>query len=195
VDYLLFVLLSDFISLDCGSPEGTSYDDGTTGINYISDSSLIKSGTTNSIASSYNSNSVIQQFRNLRAFPRGTRNCYTLRPREGKGNKYLIRASFFYGNYDSRTQPPTFDIQLGVDKWITINFTTTATPTTVEIIHIPPKDHINFCLVKTGISNPFISSLELRSLNNTNTMYTTVSGSLELFARLNFNTETTQSIR
>ncbi|KAE9453458.1 hypothetical protein C3L33_14677, partial [Rhododendron williamsianum] len=33
---------------------------------------------------------------NVKSFPEGDGNCYALVPEQGKGNKYLIRASFVY---------------------------------------------------------------------------------------------------
>ncbi|VVB00521.1 unnamed protein product [Arabis nemorensis] len=54
-----------------------------------------------------------------------------------------------------------------------------------EIIHVLTQERLQVCLVKTGPTTPFISSLELRPLKN-NT-YVTQSGSLNLFARVFFS--------
>ncbi|RVW66060.1 hypothetical protein CK203_007273 [Vitis vinifera] len=40
----------------------------------------------------------------------GTKNCYNL-PLEVQ-EKYLIRAGFYYGNYDNLSKPPTFNLEL-----------------------------------------------------------------------------------
>ncbi|KAF7846880.1 hypothetical protein BT93_L3629, partial [Corymbia citriodora subsp. variegata] len=96
-------------------------------------------------------------------FPNGTRNCYTLRPDEGKGNTYLVRASFWYGNYDGKNQTPAFDLHIDVNYWITVN---SSSWTYEEIIYTPPRDYIQVCLVNTGSGVPFISALELRLLDN-----------------------------
>jgi hypothetical protein len=105
-----------------------------------------------------------KQLTTLRCFPEGNRNCYTLKPREGKNNRYLIRAFFSYGNYDGKNQTQSFDLYLGVNLWKNINFTKYYDYS--EIIHTPLTDTINVCLVKTGPTIPCISSLELRLLNN-----------------------------
>ena len=107
-----------------------------------------------------------QNAKNLRSFPQGTRNCYTLRPEKGKNNNYLIRARFFYGNYDGKNQTPVFDLHLGVNEWKTVNLTN-AGPYGVhyDIIHVPLMDYIDVCLINTGRGVPFISSLELRLLD------------------------------
>ena len=98
---------------------------------------------------------------NVRSFPEGARNCYTLEPEKGKGNKYLIRAFFMYGNYDSKNQLPVFKLYLGVDKWDTIKFKNSNKIVRKEIIHIPKTDYIDVCLVNNGSGIPFISALEL----------------------------------
>lgn len=107
-----------------------------------------------------------------------------LRPAQGKGNNYLIRISFMYGNYDSRGELPTFDLYLGVDLWDTVTLKNESTLPRKDIIHIPASDYINVCIVKSGLTTPFISALELRPL--TIIIYPTVNKSLQLIDRVNF---------
>ncbi|KAF7115916.1 hypothetical protein RHSIM_RhsimUnG0045800 [Rhododendron simsii] len=120
----------------------------------------------------------------VRSFPQGIRNCYTL-PQE-KGNKCLIRALFMYGNYDLKNQPPEFALYLDGDQWHTVRFDDASHVVRVEIIHNIPATtaYIHVCLVDIGRGTPFISALELRQLNNS--IYQTQSGSLKLFSRLDF---------
>ena len=83
---------------------------------YTSGTKFIDTGTNKEIAATYMTQTLPRQFQNLRIFPDGTRNCYTLTP-VIKSNRYLLRASFMYGNYDGLDQPPQFDAYLGVDRW------------------------------------------------------------------------------
>ncbi|KAM4100048.1 hypothetical protein ACB094_05G039300 [Castanea mollissima] len=123
-----------------------------TNISYVSDKELIDTGIVRAISPDLSEN--LPQFaKNLRSFPLGTRNCYTLRPEQGKNNNYLIRATFLYGNYDGENRQPVFDLHLGVNAWN-------------NIIHVPLTDYIDVCLINTGHGVPFISSLELRLLDN-----------------------------
>lgn len=101
----------------------------------------------------------------LRSFPEGKKNCYTLKPKQGKNHPYLIRAYFAYGNYDGRNQIPIFDLYLGVNYWNTINLGSNFDYHFDEIIHTPTTDIIHVCLVKTAVGVPFISALELRPLS------------------------------
>ncbi|XP_039155588.1 LOW QUALITY PROTEIN: probable LRR receptor-like serine/threonine-protein kinase At4g29180 [Eucalyptus grandis] len=105
----------------------------------------------------------LQQSKNLRIFPNGKRNCYTLMPDKGKGNPYLVRASFWYGNYDGKNQTPAFDLHIDVNYWNTVNSSSCISK---EIFYTPPRDYIQVCLVNTGSGVPFISALELRLMNN-----------------------------
>ncbi|OWM76537.1 hypothetical protein CDL15_Pgr005501 [Punica granatum] len=150
-----------FISIDCGAPN--DYYDIELGIYYKKDDGFVDSGENWQISTLFINENRWQQSKNLRFFPNGTRNCYTLRPEKGKGNTYLIRALFFYGNYDDKNQQPLFDLHIGTDYWTTVN---TFNWTYYEIIHVPTTDNIQVCLINTGNGVPYISALELRLLNS-----------------------------
>ena len=114
---------------------------------------------------------IARSLKNLRSFPEGTRNCYTLRPEQGKNNNYLVRATFWYGNYDGKNITPSFDLHLGPNRWDTVK---PANPVYYEFIYSPKTDYIDLCLVNTGLGVPFISTLELRHLDNS--IYQTTEG-------------------
>ncbi|XP_059630738.1 probable LRR receptor-like serine/threonine-protein kinase At1g05700 isoform X2 [Cornus florida] len=176
---------SGFISIDCGMREASSYTDTITGIYYSSDENFVETGLSMPVSSEFIPNLASQQFLNVRSFPEGTRNCYTLRPQGGRGNKYFIRAWFLYGNYDDQNQPPLFDLYIGVEFWKTVTIKDSTTIWRHEIIHVPTADYINVCLVSTDQGTPFISALELRPLNNS--MYETKNNvSLEYWWRRDF---------
>ncbi|XP_019196782.1 PREDICTED: putative leucine-rich repeat receptor-like protein kinase At2g19210 [Ipomoea nil] len=191
-----------FISLDCGTPRGENYTDEKTGLRYISDATFIGDNAVGkSVSPYYKGLGIDRQLITLTTFPQGIRNCYTLRPPQGKLNKYLIRARFFYGNYDGNAaaagkQLPQFDLHLGVEYWDTVEFDPKYDIISVdkEIVHIPSSDLVHVCLVNTGLGTPFISALELRPLNNS--MYPTVSGgSLMMNLRFDIGSQATQVLR
>ncbi|CAL5195562.1 unnamed protein product [Lathyrus oleraceus] len=154
---------SGFISIDCGLPENSSYAETSTGINYISDENFIDTGVSNKIPPPLG-NIILQQLEHVRSFPSGVRNCYRIDVTNG--TKYLIRASFFYGNYDNLNEPPEFDIHFGPNAWDTVKFTNLSRVVMSEIIYTPSLEYIQPCLVNTGKGTPFISVIELRTLNN-----------------------------
>ncbi|KAK1548943.1 hypothetical protein Q3G72_020236 [Acer saccharum] len=172
-----------FISIDCGTPKDFAYTERTTGINYISDANFTDTGVGYNISSEYNSDNLEQPFLNVRSFPEGSRSCYTLNPYRVNTGKFLIRASFMYGNYDGQNKLPRFGLLLEADEWDTVQFKDASTIVYKEIIHVPKKNYIDVCLVNTGFGTPFISALELRTLRNGS--YPTDPGiSLLLFSRL-----------
>ncbi|XP_016554838.2 putative leucine-rich repeat receptor-like protein kinase At2g19210 [Capsicum annuum] len=184
---------SGFINIDCGIPAGSNYTDIITGLPYTSDECYVSGGVDSKISSIYEPNSPQRQFLTVKSFPLGTKNCYTLTPNEGKFGKYLIRASFLYGDYDGNAQLPNFDLYIGGDYWDTVTISNESTVIMKEIIHTPSTDSISVCLVKIDTTTPFISALELRPLNTT--IYPTLSKSLKLFVRLNLGSLTNQYIR
>ncbi|WJX86284.1 hypothetical protein P8452_68613 [Trifolium repens] len=158
---------SGFISLDCGLPEHLSYSALETGINYISDAKFIDSGVSKSIPQPTANVSIPeQQLNHVRSFPSGVKNCYRINVTSG--TKYLIRASFYYGNYDNLNKPPQFDLHLGANVWDTVKMDVSVSQFTInEIIYTPSLDYIQPCLVNIGKGTPFISAIELRPMNNT----------------------------
>jgi hypothetical protein len=156
---------SGFISLDCGLPENSDYTEKSTGITYISDAKFIDTDT--SVSKSISPAEMIthqQQLHFVRSFPSGVRNCYKINVK--KDTKYLIRASFYYGNYDDLNDPPQFDLHFGANAWDTVKFPDASCTVMSEIIYTPLLDYIQPCLVNTGEGIPFISAIELRTLNN-----------------------------
>ncbi|GAU24776.1 hypothetical protein TSUD_356050 [Trifolium subterraneum] len=62
--------------------------------------------------------------------------------------------------------PPQFDLHIGANVWDTVKFTNLSLIKTSEIIYTPSLDYMQLCLVNTGKGTPFISAIELRTLNN-----------------------------
>ncbi|XP_013584863.1 PREDICTED: probable LRR receptor-like serine/threonine-protein kinase At1g05700 [Brassica oleracea var. oleracea] len=172
---------SGFISIDCGIPSGSSYKDDTTGINYVSDSSFVETGVSKSV-----SFTAQRQLQTLRCFPEGARNCYTLTPKQGKGKKYLVRASFMYGNYDGENGSPEFDLFLGGNIWDTVFLTNGSVVVSKEVVYLSQAERIFVCLGNKGKGTPFMSTLELRFLGNDNTTYDSPNGALFFSRRWDF---------
>ncbi|CAH8364342.1 unnamed protein product [Eruca vesicaria subsp. sativa] len=162
-----------YISIDCGiHPPNKTYMDVVTGINYSPDDAFITTGVNFKVAEEYgytqnvNLPAVLAE---VRAFPQGNRNCYSLKPSNAKDNLYLIRASFMYGNYDDgiNDQPlPEFDLYLNVNFWSTVKFKDAAEQVNKEILTYAESETIYVCLVNKGKGTPFISGLELRPVNS-----------------------------
>ncbi|XP_056176394.1 putative leucine-rich repeat receptor-like serine/threonine-protein kinase At2g19230 isoform X3 [Syzygium oleosum] len=165
-----------FISIDCGAT--LAYTEEGLGITYKPDGGLIGSGKIMQTSRMLTYRNNRQLFKTVRIFPNGTRNCYTLRPDQGKNGTYLIRATFWYGNYDGKYQAPSFDLYIDVNYWATVDYFNYGFE---EIMYVSQADDIRVCLVNTGNGVPFISALELRALDDG--IYRSRSGFLQLHWR------------
>ncbi|CAB4272492.1 unnamed protein product [Prunus armeniaca] len=134
-------------------------------------------GESKSTSPSY-SDEYQRPYESVRSFPEGARNCYKINVT--RGNKYLIRASFLYGNYDSQDKLPEFELHLGPNLWDTVSLETYEYMDK-ELIYVPLRNYIHVCLVNTSSGVPFISALELRNLANTS--YQVETGPLALVSR------------
>ncbi|PRQ31523.1 putative non-specific serine/threonine protein kinase [Rosa chinensis] len=156
------------------------YTEGPTTIRYILDTNYIDTGESKTISNDH-VRLLPQQFRTIRIFPKGTRNCYKINVTSGQ--KYLIRASFGYGNYDGENNLPEFELCLGDSLWDSVVFTCDLVNSIIakELIHIPVRNYIHICLVDINKGVPFISVIELRPLRDE--IYQSEVGSLALIQR------------
>lgn len=136
----------------------------------------------------------------MRSFPQGQRSCYTLQPVVA-GGKYLVRATFLYGNYDGLQsaqgggKPLLFDLHLGANFWRHVSVSDAARQYRFEAVHVAVADFIWVCLVNIGGGTPFISALELRPLTRKLYPYATKSQTNSLLYLYNYGPTTDQMIR
>ncbi|KAF0927292.1 hypothetical protein E2562_031495 [Oryza meyeriana var. granulata] len=184
-----------FISIDCGLPGKTGFVDDKSKLSFVPDDGFTDGGACRNISAEYITPGLGKRYHTLRSFPDGVRNCYTLRSLVS-GLKYLLRASFLYGNYDGLNKLPVFDLHVGVNYWTMVNITGPDDAVIVEAIVVVPEDFVQVCLVNTGAGTPFISSLDLRPLKNTLYPQANATQGLVLLGRLNFGpTDYTDIIR
>ncbi|KAM0858541.1 hypothetical protein ACQ4PT_047771 [Festuca glaucescens] len=180
-----------FVSLDCGGKTGDYRDE--TGIQWISDSGFISSGQVATLPPQ--THQVQMQFRSLRYFPLdGKKYCYSIAVRERA--RYLVRASFFYGSFDSSPVYPKFRVSLGTSPWSTVVIDDPSLVEAEEAIVLTRTPEISVCLSDASMGQPFISTLELRMFSGS--MYSTPYKAdffLGLSARINFGAESNESIR
>ncbi|CAL4908531.1 unnamed protein product [Urochloa decumbens] len=154
-----------FISIDCGFPGTTSYVDDTTTLPYAPDAAFTDAGENYDISAAYVTPRLGRRLHDVRSFPHGARNCYTLGSLTA-GEKYLLRANFMYGNYDGLNRLPVFDLYVGVNFWTTVNISGPDAMASREAIVVVPDNFVQVCLVNTGSGTPFISGLDLRPLKS-----------------------------
>ncbi|KAG6697112.1 hypothetical protein I3843_09G176600 [Carya illinoinensis] len=131
----------------------------------------------------------------LRHFPADSRKyCYTLKVISR--TRYLVRATFLYGNFDSNNVYPKFDISLGATPWSTIVISDASTIEVRELIFLASSPAISVCLSNATTGQPFISTLELRQFNGS-IYYTEFEEQyyLSVSARINFGADTEAPVR
>ncbi|BBN00492.1 hypothetical protein MPTK1_1g29590 [Marchantia polymorpha subsp. ruderalis] len=176
-----------FISIDCGSQD--AYTDAKTGIQWVTDHGYIGTGfnlqlrrsasssfSLETPSSDFGKHNLPRALRSARYFPTANstrKNCYALPAQEGQ--VYLIRASFQLleggfrhsagGDYQN-ISASVFDVSVDGNLWLTVSPVTSddADPVSHEAIFIAQSHQIFFCLINTGLGDPFVSSLELRPL-------------------------------
>ncbi|KAF3776604.1 hypothetical protein EJ110_NYTH47773 [Nymphaea thermarum] len=80
----------------------------------------------------------------------------------GREGNTWFKASFFYGNYDGKSSPPSFDLQFDGNHWATVT-TASCQGQYFEVIYAPKRENISVCVARTSPDQvPFISALEIR---------------------------------
>ncbi|XP_077239571.1 putative LRR receptor-like serine/threonine-protein kinase At1g67720 [Tasmannia lanceolata] len=177
-----------FVSIDCGAKE--KYRDDL-GLEWIPDNQFPYGETATTSAASGNQ----KQYMTLRYFPADNRKyCYILNVMSR--TRYLVRATFLYGNFDSSNVYPKFDISLGATHWSTIVISDANTTEVIELIFLALSPTISVCLSNATTGQPFISTLELRQFNGS-VYYTDFETKffMSVSARINFGAESDDPIR
>ncbi|CAH9077696.1 unnamed protein product [Cuscuta epithymum] len=183
--------IAEFISVDCGGTR--NYTDSKTGLVWIPDNGMIGHGKAVEVNNSINGRP--QQYQTKREFPADSNKyCYRLRTQERR--RYIIRATFVYGNIGTDGIYPKFQLYLDATMWATISIEDSSRIYVEEMIIRAPSDWIDVCVCCTTTGSPFISTLELRPLNLS--MYATDFEDeffLKLAARVNFGALTGDAVR
>lgn len=157
-------MLIGFLSIDCGYTERPSYTDDKTGITYVADVGFTDAGVIHPVYPENMQPDLADRYKNIRYFPNGTRNCYTMRSLPPPPAKYMVRAIFGYGNYDTLNRLPVFDLYLGPNYWTTVTIVNSSTAYIHETISVSSADYLQVCLVNRGLGTPFIAGLDVRLL-------------------------------
>lgn len=180
------------MSIDCGAV--STYTDPTTGIVWVPDANFTNGGSVAKLSSSVTASVPLQT---LRYFP-GTngKHCLNIGPTNISG-RYLVRATFLYGNYDSASAYPTFSISLDASPWATVTIGNATNPYFNEFIAVATSSNgFVVCLVAGSTGSPFISTLELRPL--VGAMYSLPyikTSFLTTIARINFGAPSADPVR
>ncbi|RZC67873.1 hypothetical protein C5167_011563 [Papaver somniferum] len=191
-----------FLSIDCGSSSLKPHTDYNS-IVWVADDPYIQTGETHEVmidapdVEAWDS----RVMSTLRAFPTPKKNCYSIdiddKAKDStsttKVERFLVRASFYYGNYDNKFSPPTFNLQFNGNSWSQIVTDQDNIIYAEMVFALNKGNNINICLAQTQPDHiPFISALEVRSLNDPYAYsYINRNHPLFFFERFAFGTSTT----
>ncbi|XP_073148897.1 probable LRR receptor-like serine/threonine-protein kinase At1g67720 isoform X2 [Henckelia pumila] len=177
-----------FVSLDCG---GTDNFTDELGLEWSPDGQMISGKVANISVE----NETRKQYKTLRYFPADNKKyCYSLDVISR--TRYLIRATFLYGNFDNSNVYPKFDISFGPTHWTTIDIADANTIEVQELIFLATDPTISVCLFNAPTGQPFISTLELRKFNGS--IYLNQFENqflLSVSARINFGADSDAPVR
>ncbi|CAL9782883.1 unnamed protein product [Musa acuminata subsp. burmannicoides] len=164
---------SNFTSIDCGA--SGSYKD-ENGIAWETDESYVSNGENRVVQ---NPDSVPEPMRTLRVFSSRKKNCYPVSV--PGGGRVLVRASFYYGNYDEKSSPPTFALQFDANSWETV-VTSKDQVVFHEAIYDVFAEGTAVCVAQLEQGQlPFVSAIEVRTLETD--MYEGVDSSFALLLK------------
>ncbi|CAK9266713.1 unnamed protein product [Sphagnum jensenii] len=146
------------VFVDCGSM--ASYVDSITNISWVPDApEYITTGVNGYVPSAPSIYPNFSEFTTVRYFPdTRAKNCYSFPVMPNA--TYLIRGTFFYGNYDNGTTLPSF--QMAIDGTIVANvtFDTAAIFVYHEFMVVSVSDVTFLCLLRDSSNSvPFISAI------------------------------------
>ncbi|KAK6926882.1 Malectin-like domain, partial [Dillenia turbinata] len=145
------------LGIDCGTSNKIT---DAAGRKWVGDGAYIQSGESYTAKNGQDSTILST----LRVFKSKKKNCYNIPGFQGL--KVLLRAFFYYGNYDSNSSPPSFDLFFDGNKWTTVQ-TINDDWIYFEIIYVTKRQNISVCLAQVNPNQfPFISALEVWSLDS-----------------------------
>ncbi|KAK8679067.1 hypothetical protein V6N13_144538 [Hibiscus sabdariffa] len=154
-----FSTLNADVNIDCGTSELYIADDYSIG--WVGDDTYIQHGESVQLKSS---TSLYQPLATLRVFTDRKKSCYNID--SSNLSKVLVRAYFYYGNYDGKSSPPSFDLHFDGNHWDTVE-TSIDQSVFYEVIYVTKTDTISVCVAQTAPNMfPFISAIEVRDLDS-----------------------------
>ncbi|KAJ4825814.1 hypothetical protein Tsubulata_039764 [Turnera subulata] len=136
-------------------------------VKYIPDEGFVSVGNKSTVKTP----DVMPILSTLRYFPDASARRYCYEIPVVKGQKFVVRTTYYYGNFDGGDEPPVFDQFIQGTKWITVNTTedfANGMSSYYEIIVVATTKELSVCLARNEhtTSSPFISALEVEFLED-----------------------------
>ncbi|KAF3337017.1 putative LRR receptor-like serine/threonine-protein kinase [Carex littledalei] len=177
-----------FLSIDCGGND--RYTD-ELGLNWEPDTQFPFGRSANISVPT----EARKQYTTLRYFPAdNNKYCYPLNVTTR--TRYLLRATFLYGNFDNSNVFPKFDLSIGPSRWSSVVIYDMSTVVIKEVVFLASSSVVSVCVSNATTGQPFISTLELRRFNGS--LYYTdfeTRAFMSLSARINFGALSNDPVR
>ncbi|KAE9607273.1 putative non-specific serine/threonine protein kinase [Lupinus albus] len=150
--------------IDCGGTNEVKVEN----ILYTPDVNYINVGNTTTI----NEPNILPTLTTLRYFPDASAKKYCYSLPVIKSSKYIVKTIYYYGGFDGGKQPPVFDQIIEGTRWSIVNTTEDYAKGLSSYYEVVVKSFgktLSVCLARnadTGSSSPFISALEVKSLDD-----------------------------
>ncbi|KAL8097108.1 hypothetical protein AgCh_030274 [Apium graveolens] len=161
-EYAIVTCLRGYL-INCGSTTEVVEENG---LRYVPDHDYISVGNIATI----NKPGVMPRLTSLRYFNDtfARKFCYILPVKQGE--KFLVRATYYYGQFDGGKEPPIFDQIIDGTLWGIVNTTEDydkGLTSYYEIVVKAQSNSLSVCLARNGhtVSTPFISALEVLVLS------------------------------
>ncbi|GKE20132.1 malectin-like carbohydrate-binding domain-containing protein, partial [Tanacetum coccineum] len=159
-------------------------------ITWSPDDTLISNGVARVVPPSYSLNNLVVD--TLRVFTSRKKKLLFYWP-QLQGVKVLVRATFYYGNYDELSNPPIFDLHFDGNFWTTVE-TDADYVVRYETTYVAKGDSVSVCVAQTNPRQfPFISALEVRRVDPE--IYDVVDKNRALFLRTRLNYGANYTVR
>ncbi|KAL5785490.1 hypothetical protein ACOSQ2_007882 [Xanthoceras sorbifolium] len=202
--FLLFVSLLSLLSLscaqslrgiliDCGAIAGSTIN----GNRWLPDAEYISSGTPKIVATAV----TVPILSTVRSFPNELHKKFCYVVPVFRGDKYMVRTTYFYGGVNSRDSPPVFDQMVDGTFWSVVNTTddyALGWSSYYEGVFLAQGKTMSVCIGSNTYteSDPFISALEFVLLGDS--LYNSTDfgkHGLSLIARHSFGYNGTDNLR
>ncbi|KAL2460243.1 Leucine-rich repeat (LRR) family protein [Abeliophyllum distichum] len=136
-------------------------------LKYVTDDDFITTGKKTNIKKP----DTLAILQTLRFFPNAGAKKYCYSIPVVKGGKHLVKTMYYYGGFDGGEEPPVFDQIIDGTKWSIVNTTedyAMGLSSYYEVVVMAQNRYLSICLARNEhtVSSPFISALEVHSLDD-----------------------------
>lgn len=152
--------------LNCGGREEVQLN----GRTYVPDQDYIHCGDVSTIDDKPD---LYPTLTSVRFFPDNSSNRFCFKFPVTRGKRYIIRTTYYYGNFDGKGHPPVFDQFIDTTRWTVVDTVESyrqGVASFYEIVAAARAELLHVCVARnneTGLDcSPFINALEVQPVDD-----------------------------